>query len=247
MEENSSNCLSVLGVRWHPVDMDRAVGCIRGFLSEPGFHMVVTLGTEMVMRAQEDASFRQLVNEAELVVPDGVGLVWAARLCGHRGSKVAGIELVGQLITRVPEARVFLLGAAPGVAETAAARMRELNPSLTIAGCRDGFFQDDQEVIAQIRASGANVLLAGLGCPRQEIWMRKHAEAAGIQVGIGVGGTFDVYAGKLKRAPRWMIRLGLEWLYRLALQPSRWMRMLALPRFALRVLLQGRRAVVSVP
>jgi len=247
MEENSSNCLSVLGVRWHPVDMDRAVGRIRGFLSEPGFHMVVTLGTEMVMRAQEDGQFRQLVNEADLVVPDGVGLVLAARYCGHGSSKVAGIELVGQVVRRVPEARLFLLGAAPGVAEAAAVRMKELNPNVVVVGCRDGFFKNDQEVIAQIRQSGANVLLTALGCPRQELWMRQHAEELGIRVGIGVGGTFDVYAGRLNRAPRWMIKLGLEWLYRLALQPSRWMRMLALPRFAVRVLLQGRRAVVSVP
>lgn len=247
MEENSSSCLSVLGVRWHPVDMDRAVGRIRGFLSEPGFHMVVTLGTEMVMRAQHDGVFRDLVNGAELVVPDGIGLVWAARYCGHRGSKVAGIELVGEVLARVPEARLFLLGAAPGVAEAAAEKMKQLYPHVTIAGCRDGFFQDDREVIAQVRQSGANVLLTALGCPRQELWMRQHAEELGVKVGIGVGGTFDVYAGRLNRAPQWMIRLGLEWLYRLVLQPSRWMRMLALPRFAMRVLLQGRRAVVSVP
>ncbi len=247
MEENSRKCLSVLGVRWHPVDMERAVGSIRGFLRDPGFHLVVTLGTEMVMRAQEDGTFRQLVNEAELVVPDGIGLVWAARYCGYRGSKVAGIELVGQVIRQVPEARLFLLGGAPGVAEEAARQMAGANPAVQIVGVRDGFFKDDAEVIAQIKASGANVLLAGLGCPRQELWMRQHAEALGVQVGIGVGGTFDVFAGRLNRAPRWMIRLGLEWLYRLLLQPSRWMRMLALPRFALRVLLQGRRAVVSVP
>ena len=207
---------------------------------------MVTLGTEMVMRAQEDPEFRDLVNGADLVVADGAGLLWAARRCGHGvPERVAGIDLVGRLAERLARAggALYLLGAAPGVAEEAGRTLRERYPGLAVAGIQDGYFRDDEPVVAAVAASGATVLLAGLGSPRQEAWMRQHQERLGVGVGIGVGGSFDVLSGRKTRAPEWMIRLHLEWFYRLACEPSRLGRMMALPRFMVKIWKSGGRAV----
>lgn len=240
--------LEILGVKLHPVTMAEAVERIEGFARSEGrpFRLIVTLGTEMVMRAQEDAEFRALVNGADLVVADGAGLLWAAGRCGYRmPERVAGIDLVGRLADRLAATggSFFLLGAAPGVAADAARTLQERHPGLRIAGIRDGYFQEDEPVIAEVAASGASVLLTGLGSPRQERWMRVHQDRLGLGAGIGVGGSFDVLSGRKARAPQWMIRLHLEWLYRLLCEPSRIMRMMALPQFMLKVTLAGRKAV----
>ncbi len=238
--------LQVLGVKLHPLTMDQALDRIQALARQPRFHLVVTLGTEMVMRAQEDAGFRDLVNGADLVVADGAGLLWAARRCGvDLPERVAGIDLVGRLGERLAEAggTLFLLGAAPGVAQQAAEVLTQRHPGLGIAGVQDGYFPEDEPVVAAVAASGATILLTGLGSPRQERWMRQHQERLGVGVGIGVGGSFDVLSGRKTRAPRWMIRLHLEWLYRLACEPSRIGRMLALPRFMLAILKSRGRAV----
>lgn len=238
--------LDILGVKLHPVTMAQAVERIVAFSGEPRLRLVVTLGTEMVMRAQEDREFRDLVNGADLVVADGAGLLWAAGRCGYRlPERVAGIDLVGRLADHLAAAggSFYLLGAAPGVAQDAARTLQERHPGLRIVGVRDGFFREDEPVIADVAASGASVLLAGLGSPRQERWMRVHGDRLGVGAGIGVGGSFDVLSGRKTRAPQWMIRLHLEWLYRLLCEPSRLMRMMALPRFMLKIALAGRKAV----
>lgn len=238
---------SVLGVKLHLVSREEAAGRIEGFMGEPGFHLIVTLGPEMVMRARRDEAFRAAVEAADLVVPDGIGVVLAARWCGIPApGRVAGIDLLEELCRRLAarSGRVFLLGAAPGVAEVAARRLQERHPGLQVAGVLDGYFRDDQAVVEALQASGADLLLVGMGSPRQELWMLQHGSRLGIPVGMGVGGSFDVLAGRLRRAPRWMIRLGLEWLYRLLREPGRLGRQMALPRFLLAVLFRGRRAVV---
>lgn len=236
-----------LGVPFHPVPMAQALATIADFLQDDRFHLVVTLGTEMVMHAQGDPEFRQAVEDADLVVPDSVGVLLASRYCGLTvPERVAGIDLVKAIARELPQARFFLLGAAPGVAEEAAQGLERLAPGVQVVGTHHGYFQEDEPVVEAIRASGANVLLAALGFPRQEHWMRAHGPASGARVGIGVGGTLDVLSGRVRRAPDWMIGLGLEWFYRLAAQPKRWMRMLALPKFVLQVLASRRRAVVEV-
>lgn len=238
--------LDILGVKLHCVTMDEAVGRVEAFTREGRFRLVVTLGTEMVMRAQEDPAFRELVNGADLVVADGAGLLWAARRCGFAlPERVAGIDLVGRLAARLAQAggSFFLLGAAPGVAADAGRALLERHPGLRLAGVRDGYFQEDEPVVQEVASSGASVLLVGLGSPRQEAWMRRHQERLGVGVGIGVGGSFDVLSGRKTRAPEWMIRLHLEWLYRLACEPSRVGRMMALPRFMATIWRSGRRAV----
>jgi N-acetylglucosaminyldiphosphoundecaprenol N-acetyl-beta-D-mannosaminyltransferase len=244
--------LDVLGVPVDCVGMGQAVDRVRQLLEEPGFHLVVTLGSEMVVRAQHDEAFAQAVRKASLVVADGMGVVLAARMHRyHFPSRVAGIELVQDVSLRLgARLRVFMLGGAPGVGDVAAAALIRTAPAIQIVGVRDGYFKDDREVMDQILASGANLVLVGMGFPRQELWLQEHGPALarnGSVVGIGVGGSFDVLSGKVKRAPRWMLDLGLEWLYRFASQPTRYRRMLALPDFVRRVVLAGPRAVVARP
>jgi N-acetylglucosaminyldiphosphoundecaprenol N-acetyl-beta-D-mannosaminyltransferase len=239
----------MLGLPLDCASMAQSVDRIRGYLQTPNFHLVVTLGTEMVIRAQKDEEFRHCVQGASLVIPDGIGTVWAARYNGFDvRERVAGVELVQVLAQQLGSTlRVYLLGGAPGVAETAAQNLLRIAPGIHIAGCRDGYFQDDQEVVAEIAASQANLILVGMGFPRQELWLQRHGPASGAAVGIGVGGTFDVLSGRVRRAPGWIQRVGLEWLYRFWLQPTRWQRMLALPKFVARILSGGKEAVKPWP
>jgi N-acetylglucosaminyldiphosphoundecaprenol N-acetyl-beta-D-mannosaminyltransferase len=200
--------------------------------------IVVTLGVEMVMHAQRDARFREVVDRAALSLCDTIGILLASRARhGPLRERVPGIELVDALAARSAEAgdlRLFLFGGAAGVAERAAAVLRERYPSVTIAGTCDGFFAGAQSplIAASIAKSGANALLVGLGSPKQEYWLDDYLTATNCGVGIGVGRSFDVVAGMVSRAPRGWQRLGLEWLFRLLREPSRWRRQLALPRFA---------------
>jgi len=205
----------------------------------------VTLGVEMVMAAQRDRAFRDAVNSAALVTCDTIGLLLASRLRGGPlRERVTGVELVGALAARSAshgDVRLYLLGGGGETAQRAAEALRRAHPGVQIAGARDGYFRDDQSdaVAAAVRASGANVLLAGLGSPKQELWLARHLDATGCGAGIGVGGSFDVYAGNVERAPQLVQRAGLEWAYRLAKEPRRWRRQLALPRFALAALAEA--------
>jgi len=224
--------------------MSEAVDCIAGFIASRRPHLVITLGTEMVMNARHNEAFRAVASGAELLVPDSIGVVWAARRQGFDVHRVAGIDMLGALAERGAREgwRFFFLGGQPGVAEEAAARLAARHPGLVIAGIHDGYFKDDGVVVEAVRAARPDVLLAALGSPRQELWCRKNAEALGVPVAIGVGGSFDVIAGRVDRAPAWMRRFGLEWFNRLLRQPSRFVRMLALPKFALTVLFEPRRS-----
>jgi N-acetylglucosaminyldiphosphoundecaprenol N-acetyl-beta-D-mannosaminyltransferase len=229
---------TVLGCRVDAVGgadaVRRIVDLARG--SQPS--LVVTLGTEMVVYAQRDARFREVVNGSALSLCDTVGVLWAARLRGAPfRERVAGVEVIGPLCDAFAREglSVYLLGGRGDTALRAADALRAAHPELIVTGARDGFFNDaeSETVAAQICATGARVLFAGLGSPRQELWLARHLETTGCSVGIGVGGSFDVLAGNVKRAPGAWRRLGLEWLYRLASEPSRWRRQLALPAFVL--------------
>lgn len=197
--------------------------------------LVVTLGVEMTMYAQHDPRFRALVDGCALVLCDTIGLLLASKARGGPlRERVTGADLIEPLAAQ-PGVRMFFFGGAPGVADRAAAVLRERVPTAVVAGTRDGFFApaESESIAATIAASGANVLLAGLGSPKQEYWLHEHLAATKCGVGIGVGGSFDVLAGTVRRAPRLWRRAGFEWLYRLIQEPSRWRRQLALPRFAL--------------
>ncbi|HEX8036274.1 MAG TPA: WecB/TagA/CpsF family glycosyltransferase [Ktedonobacterales bacterium] len=205
---------------------------------------VVTLNPEMVMAARHDAELREAILRAELVVADGAGVVWAALLGGAAlGGRVTGVDLLDACAQVAAERgyRLFLLGAAEGVARQAAERLEARYPGLRIAGAFAGSpaVAEQSEICARIREAGADIVFVAYGAPAQERWIARTRGDLGAAVAVGVGGAFDFVAGRVPRAPLWMRRLGLEWLYRLWREPWRWRRMLALPRFTVAVLRAG--------
>ena len=241
----------VLGIPFNPISRSLAKEKCLSALNSDRFHLLVTLGTEMVMNAQVNESFQEIVEQADLVVPDGIGLIFAARLAGLAApERVTGVELVQDLIEVSSDGTgFFFYGAAPQVAETAARNLNKTVGSFRCVGVKDGYVKDPEEILQAIEKSSPQVLFVALGSPRQENFLSKHRERlekAGVRIGIGVGGSFDVYAGTVERAPQWVQRIHFEWLYRLWKQPSRWRRVLALPRFAIRVLIGPKRAVKPV-
>jgi N-acetylglucosaminyldiphosphoundecaprenol N-acetyl-beta-D-mannosaminyltransferase len=198
---------------------------------------VVTLNPEMVVMAQRDPVFAALIQRADLVTADGVGLLWAARLRGERlPERVTGVDLLVALAALAAGAgyRLFLLGGAPGVAEAAGQALHARFPGLPLAGTYTGSpgEADDEEALRRIHAARPDLLFVAYGAPAQERWIARHREALGGVVAVGVGGALDFLAGRVPRAPAWMRTRGLEWLYRLWREPWRWRRMVALPRFA---------------
>ena len=226
----------ILGCRVDSVRNEEAVRRIAALAREPKASLVVTLGTEMIVRAQRDARFRDAINASALSLCDTVGVLFAARLGGTRiAERVAGIDLLEPLCAAFARdgISVYLLGARGDTAARAGAALAARHPGLRIAGARDGFFFQNEgaPVAAAIAASGAQVCFVGLGSPRQELWIAEHLKETGCAVGIGVGGSLDVLAGNVERAPERWRRLNAEWLYRLLREPQRWRRQLALPYF----------------
>ena len=224
----------VLGVAFDDVTLDEAVDRALDMLEEDGPHMVATPNPEIVQRAQKDREFAGILAQADLVIPDGVGVVYAAKILGRPlKGRVPGIDFASALMGRMAGTgrRLYLLGAAPGVAEQAAVNLRAKYPGLVVCGAHDGFFQDDASPAAAIRAARADVVFVCLGFPKQEKWIAAHGRAAGARLYVGLGGSLDVFAGRVERAPESFQRLGLEWLHRLIKEPSRIGRMAKLPLF----------------
>jgi N-acetylglucosaminyldiphosphoundecaprenol N-acetyl-beta-D-mannosaminyltransferase len=242
---------TVLGVRVDLVSPPEALAQIEAWLQAPAdpsgrpLRHIVTLNPEMVMAARADRSFRVVIADADLVLPDGVGVVWAARRQGAAITRrVTGIDTLAALAGRAAERgwRVYLLGALPGVAAAAARALQSRWPALVIAGTHAGAASPTEDAATSqlVRASGADILFVAYGAPAQERWLARNRAALGVAVAMGVGGAFDVLAGQVPRAPGWLRRLALEWAWRLAREPWRWRRMLVLPRFAALVLAEGR-------
>ena len=224
----------ILGVGFDDLTIEEAADRASALLEEEGFHYVVTPNPELVDRARREEPFRQALNGADLVLPDGIGVVYAARLLGRSlKGRCPGIDFAGKLMERMARKgqRLYLLGAKPGVAEAAAARLEVRYPGLTICGVHDGYFQEDGPVVEDIRKAGADVVFVCLGFPKQEYWMVKNGPATGARLLAGLGGSLDVFAGVVERAPESWQRLGLEWLYRLTREPKRIGRMARLPLF----------------
>ena len=230
----------VLGVRVDCVDAASALRRIEDLVDADGAHLVATVNPEFVMRAQKDREFTRVLDQAGLCLPDGTGVVWAARRQGCDLSEpVTGVDLVRPIAAMCARRgfRLFLLGAAPGVAAELAARLRDSNPGLEIAAhVGSPETGDDAATIARIREHGARVLLIAFGSPAQEMWFDRLKGSLDVSVGVGVGGAFDYLTGRVSRAPAWMRRAGLEWLGRLARQPWRVRRMAVLPIYAIKVL-----------
>ncbi|MCB8920949.1 MAG: WecB/TagA/CpsF family glycosyltransferase [Ardenticatenaceae bacterium] len=223
---------------------------VQQFMAEPRLHQICTTNPEFVMAAQRDPLFRQILQEADLCIPDGVGLIVASRWLGRRAGqpllpqRVPGSELVYHLAGLCAQEgwRPFLLGAAEGVAAKTARVFQEKYPALRIAGTYAGSPapEENEAIVQMINESGANMLLVAYGAPKQDKWIyRNQDRLTAVRVAIGVGGSFDFVTGKSTRAPRWVQNLGLEWLHRLLHEPWRWRRMLALPRFVLYILWQS--------
>jgi N-acetylglucosaminyldiphosphoundecaprenol N-acetyl-beta-D-mannosaminyltransferase len=224
----------ILGVGFDNVTLDEAVDRAMAFLEEDRPHLVATPNPEIVQLAQKDPEFAQVLAQADLVIPDGVGVVYAAKILGRPlKGRVPGIEFASALMLHMAETekRLYLLGAKPGVAEAAAARLQAQYPGLVICGTHDGYFKDDGPVVEDIRQSGADVVFVCLGAPKQEKWIAANGKNAGARLYVGLGGSLDVFAGQVKRAPEAFQKLGLEWFYRLCKQPSRIGRMAKLPLF----------------
>jgi N-acetylglucosaminyldiphosphoundecaprenol N-acetyl-beta-D-mannosaminyltransferase len=227
----------ILGVRVDDVNWAETLEVLARFVEMGGTHRIATVNTEYLMAAHRDSEFAEILRHSDLNVPDSIGVLAAARWLRHplreRVTGSDGIYRVAELCAQ-RGFRLFLLGAAPGVAERVAELLSECYPGLTICGTSSGSPGPAEEdaIAAHIRRSQADVLLLAYPHLAQEKWITRNQAQTGAAVAMGVGGAFDFVAGVQKRAPRWMQRIGLEWLYRLAFQPWRWRRMLALPHAA---------------
>lgn len=235
-----SDQLTILGIPIDRVDQAQALRIMQDYIDSGKPHYIVTANAEIIYQASQDAIMRQVVCGADLVTADGSGVVWASKYIGQPLSeRVTGIDLVHAICQTSQTAgwRIYILGAAPGIAQQAADKLCQQYPACQIVGVQHGYFKAEEEprIVEQIRQAKPDVLLVAMGAPRQELWITKHQDALQIPVAMGIGGSLDVISGNLKRAPQWMQKLSLEWLYRLLIQPSRFKRVLALPKFVLAV------------
>ncbi len=233
--------VSILGMPVDNVTMDSTMDAIHAFVASGKPHLIITADASGIVRAQTDPEFRELFETADLVTPDSAGVLWASKRFGHPiQSRVSGVDLVDRVCEASANTgyRIYFLGAAPGVAELAAERMRLRHPGCNIVGSRHGYFPaDSDEVVAQeIATEKPDVLFVAMGIPRQEKFIRATEEIIGAKVAMGVGGSFDVFSGKTRRAPPMFQRLHLEWLWRLILDPTKVGKVKLLPKFVWLVL-----------
>ena len=234
----------ILGVRVDDLTWDDLARAVVDAVRCGNPHQLVTINTEMLMAARRDAALRDCVDRAYAVAADGIGLLIAARLL-HRPlrMRVTGSDGLPYLCALAARHgfRPFILGAAPGVAEEAARRLCRRFAGLVVAGTYAGspHPEDEDEILRRVREATPDILFVAYGVPAEEKWVARNLERLGVPVAMGVGGAVDFTAGVLPRAPLWLQRLGLEWLYRLYLQPWRWRRMLSLPEFLLLVLAEA--------
>lgn len=230
--------IDVMGVQFDNVTMGEALERAREILNGRETCYCVTPNPEIVYEAMHDEDFRSLLNGAAMVLPDGVGVLLGAKLLKTPlKEKVTGVDFAAGLlpILEAEGKKLYLLGSKPGVAELAAQNMLARCPNLQICGMADGYFKDEAPVVEAINRAGADVLFVCLGSPKQERFMQAHTQELNVSLMIGLGGSLDAFAGTFKRAPDWVIRIGMEWFYRLCKEPRRWKRMLRLPKFVMAV------------
>lgn len=222
----------ILGVGIDDLTLNEAIEAGTALLEESGFHYVVTPNPEFILSSKKDEPFRAVLNQADLALPDGIGVIYAAKILGRPlKGRAPGVDFAQGLMERMAQTgrSLFLLGAKPGVAEQAAENLRAAHPGLLICGTHDGYFKEDAPVVEAIKTAGADVVFVCLGAPKQELWMAKNGPLTGAKLSVGLGGCLDVFAGNVQRAPEGWQKAGLEWLYRLIKEPSRIGRMAKLP------------------
>jgi N-acetylglucosaminyldiphosphoundecaprenol N-acetyl-beta-D-mannosaminyltransferase len=231
----------MFGVPFSKLNMQETVELLTNAIDSGKPHQVITANPIMVMAAINQPDYLAVMNRADLIVPDGTGVVWAASYVGNPvKERVPGFDLMHRLLQAGEQKRwkVFLLGASPEVIQAAEAKLKEQYPLIQWVGAKDGYFkaEEDEAVIAEIREAKPDILLVGRSAAGQEPWMDRYKQELGVPLMIGIGGSFDVISGKLKRAPGLYQKLRLEWLYRLMQEPWRYKRMLDLPKFAVKVI-----------
>ena len=230
----------ILGIRFDGLTVDEAVERALALISARQVAYVCTPNPEIVWAARKNSALRGAIEGAAMTLPDGVGVVWASKVLGFPlPERVSGYDLLLALLARF-QGTVFLLGGRPGVAERAAGAIKKQFPAVTVAGCHDGYFEDGEAVLQAVSYAAPDMVLVCLGSPRQELWMAQNARGAELPpcLMMGLGGSLDVLAGDVSRAPESWRRAGLEWLYRLLHDPRRLKRQLCLPLFVGAVLLQ---------
>lgn len=245
--------INILDIPIDTVNMSEALEKFKELMSNDGCDLIVTPNSEIVMNAQKDSELRSLIEKAALIIPDGIGLVYASKIVGAPLSeRVTGIDFLGRALAHLQDTgqSVYLLGSKPASAEResiaalAARNMQEAYPRLAIAGTHDGYFKeaDEAALVDEINNSGAEFLVVALGAPKQEKFIYKYREQLkNVKAGIGVGGSLDVWAGAVKRAPEFYQKYGLEWLYRFIKEPTRIKRVMQLPLFMIKVLCRGKK------
>lgn len=237
--------LNVLGVKVDTFDMDDACSFLEEAMEKGEFTPVYTPNSEIILYAYKNPEYCEILNRGGLVTPDGIGVVHASKILGKPlKERVGGYDLANKLLEKCApkEKTLYLFGGKPGIAERAKEKIETLYPGIKIVGCADGYFDEEKEknIINDINEKSPDILFVCLGFPKQEMWADTHRDI-NAKVVMCIGGSLDVFAGEVKRAPQVFIKFGLEWLYRLLRQPSRFIRMLALPKFGLTVLLHGKK------
>ena len=237
--------LEILGIGIDRIDSNEALRQIGQFIASGTPHQIVTANAEIIYQANKNEKMKNVINAAQMVTADGSGVVWASRQLGQPlAQRVTGIDLVNSICEQAAKDKwkIYILGSAPGVADTAANNIRDRFPGCNIVGTHHGYFneQEEAQIIAELEQLQPDVLFVALGAPKQEYWIADHIQQLNIPVAMGIGGSMDVLSGNVKRAPKWMQKMSLEWLYRLLIQPTRFKRVLALPKFMLAVKKQAK-------
>lgn len=237
-----SKCLKILDVPVNKVNIAEALDISKEFIKNTNkCNMIVTPNSEIVMNAQEDIELMKIIEGAELVVPDGIGLVYASRIYKDKlEERVTGIDLLNKILEYCGEKSksVYFFGSSPGVAEEAAKNIKKKYSNIIIKGTHHGYFSEEEEdtIVQEINDANVDFLCVALGSPKQEKFIYKYKDKLKVRIAMGVGGSLDVLAGRLKRAPLIYQKLGIEWLYRVIQEPKRYKRIAVLPLFMLKVL-----------
>jgi N-acetylglucosaminyldiphosphoundecaprenol N-acetyl-beta-D-mannosaminyltransferase len=232
--------VNILDIPVDNVTMSEAIERFKILLNESGVHTIYTPNAEIMMAAQRDPDLKEILSNADMLLPDGAGVVLASKIIKYPlKERVAGYDFTLNCfkLSSNMDISFFFFGGKPGVADEAVSNVKRDNPNINIVGTRDGYFSQDEEskIIDLINSAKPDVLLVALGAPKQEKWIHKNKHRLNTKICIGVGGSFDVLAGKAQRAPEFFQKNGLEWLYRLYKEPWRYKRMMDLPRFILLV------------